>query len=368
MKNAVVICEFNPLHIGHAKLLAKARETGAENVICVMSGNAVQRGELACLDKYTRARHAVLAGADAVVELPAEYTLSAAPMFALGGVKIANNVRDAVLVFGSECGDLDALARLAALTDDKEVNAKIKEAMKNGAGYPAAVAEATGESALLGKPNNTLGMEYIRAIINTGRKISAYTIKRDNSPDDKAPHGYPTSSALREASKTGVSPDPSMLPPFVINDFEKHATDDAKFYAVLRYILTSGKRSGIYDDAEGLCNRLSRAAGQAETYEGFCSLAAAKRYTRARVKRLALNVAVNNTYSHSQLAEKPVNFVNLLAVAEEKADVLSEIDLPVAVSRRTRAPFAGDFAVTARVDALFRSARYSYDDPLPFKK
>ena len=368
MTNAVVICEFNPLHIGHAKLLAKARETGAENVICVMSGNAVQRGELACLDKYTRAKHALLAGADAVIELPAEYTLSAAPLFALGGVKTANNIRDAVLVFGSECGDIAALERLASVTDDRDVNARIKEAVKKGMGYPAAVAEATGENDLLCKPNNTLGMEYIRAIVNTGRKISAFTVKRENAPDADAPHGYPTSSSLREAAKEGLCVDPYLLPSFVAKDFEEHKLCDEKLYAVLRYILTSEKRTDIYDDAEGLGNRLSRAAEQAETYEEFCSLAAAKRYTRARVKRLALNIAVNNTYSHRQLAEKPVNFVNLLAVADGKEDVLSQILLPVAVSRRTRARFADDFAVTARVDALFRAARYPYDDSLPFKK
>lgn len=368
MKNAVVICEFNPLHIGHAKLLAKARETGAENVICVMSGNAVQRGELACLDKYTRARHALFAGADAVVELPAEYTLSAAPMFALGGVRIANAVKDAVLVFGSECGDIATLEKLVAATDNATVNAKIKEAVKQGKGYPAAVAEATGESALLCSPNNTLGMEYIRAMINTGRKISAYTVKRENSPDANAPHGYPTSSALREAAKSGLAPDPFFLPSFVAADFEKHTPDDERLYSVLRYILTSENRKGIYDDAEGLCNRLAKAAEKAETYERFCSLAAAKRYTRARVKRLALNVAVNNTFTHKRLAEKPINFVNLLAVADGKENVLSEISLPVAVSRRTRARFSDDFALTSRVDDLFRATRYSYDEPLPFKK
>lgn len=368
MKNAVVICEFNPLHIGHAKLLAKARETGAENVICVMSGNAVQRGELACLDKYTRARHAVLAGADVVVELPAEYTLSAAPLFALGGVRIANSIRDAVLVFGSECGDIATLEKLVALTQDEDVNSRIKEAVKKGAGYPAAVAEATGESDLLGKPNNTLGMEYIRAIINTGRKISAFTIKRENAPDKDAPNGYPTSSALREAAMNGEKPDPLLLPSFVAKDFEKHIPDDGKLYAVLRYILTSESRKDVCDDAEGLGNRLSRVAEKAETYGEFCSLAAAKRYTRARVKRLALNTAVNNTFTHGQLAEKPVNFVNLLAVADGKENVLSEISLPVAVSRRTRARFADDFAVTARVDALFKAVRYDYGDPLPFGK
>lgn len=366
MKNAVVICEFNPLHIGHARLLAKARETGAENVICVMSGNVVQRGEPACLDKYARAWHAVLAGADAVVELPAEYTLSAAPMFALGGVKIANAVKDAALVFGSECGDILTLEKLASLTADKEVNERIRQAVKSGKGYPAAVAEATGESALSGCPNNTLGIEYLRAITDTGRKISAYTVKRESAPDEDAPCGYPTSSSLREAAKEGKAVSPSFLPPFVLKDFEKHAINDEKLYAVMRYVLTAENRKGIYDDAEGLGNRLASAALKAETYEEFCSLAAAKRYTRARVRRLALNTVLCNTFTHAELTKRPISFVNLLAVRQGGEDVLSQITLPLAVSRRTRAPFKEEFELTSRADALFRAVRYDYGEPSPF--
>lgn len=362
MKNAVIICEFNPLHIGHKRLLDSARDTGAENVVCVMSGSAVQRGELACLDKYTRAKHAVLAGADLVVELPAEYTLSAAKQFALGGVKIANLVKDATLIFGSECGDINTLERLAALCDDAEINAKIKQALSQGIGYPQAIASATGEKAFENSPNNTLGIEYLRAITDTGRKISAYTIKRENTPSNSAPDGYPTSSSLRETARSGGIIKASLLPSFVLEDVEKHALDDEKLFAVLKYSLTAQKKTGIYDDSEGLINRLYEAAEKASSFEEFCSLACSKRYTRARVKRLALNAAADNYFTHKDLTEKPVNFVNALAVAKGKEDVFSLLSVPVAVSRRTRAPFAEDFAFTSRIDKLFSAVRYPFED------
>ncbi len=362
MKNAVIICEFNPLHIGHKRLLDSARTAGAENVICVMSGNAVQRGELACLDKYTRARHAVLAGADAVVELPAEYTLSAARQFALGGVKIANLVKDATLVFGSESGDIEKLERLAFLLSSPEVNEKIKSALSEGIGYPAAVAKASGESLIENSPNNTLGIEYIRAINDTGRKISAYTIKRDNSPCDSAPCGYPTSSSLRAALSNGESVNALMMPPFVLGDFEKHVPCDDQYYAVLRYSLLSENRKNVYDDTEGLMNRLVDCARKADNFRDFCSLAAAKRYTRARVKRLALNAVIGNTNTHTELTEKPVGFVNVLAMRKGKENLLSDIAVPAAVSGRSRAPFAEVFELTRRIDALFSSVRYSYKE------
>lgn len=365
MKNAVIICEFNPLHVGHKRLLDSARKAGAENVFCVMSGSVVQRGELACLDKYTRAEHAVLAGADVVVELPAEYSLSAAPQFAFGGVRIANHINDATLFFGSECGDISALENAAKALADPAVNERIKALVKQGAGYPAAVAKAAG-SDLLSSPNNVLGIEYLKAINDTGRKISAFTIKRESAPDDDAPKGYPTSSSLRETALSGQKIDPSFAPPYVLNDVSKHPLCDTAYFAVVKYILTSFNSTKIYDDGEGLSNRLRDAALSSDTFEEFCSLASSKRYTRARVKRLAMNTVLGNAYTHGELISKPVSFINLLAVAKGKEDLLSEISVPLAVSKRTRAPFIKEYALTDRADKLFAAARYPFSDKTVF--
>lgn len=369
MKNAVIICEFNPLHNGHRRLLSRAREAGAENVICVMSGNAVQRGELACLDKYSRARHAVLAGADAVVELPAEYTLSAARQFALGGVKIANLVKDATLFFGSECGDVKALEDVAALSTDKEVNERIKAALSRGVGYPAAFAEATGSHIIENSPNNTLGIEYIKAIIDTGRKISYMTTKRDPSVSSDAPKGCVSSSEIRSSMLSDKEKAADFVPSFVASDLKNASPSSDAYYAVLRYALTSGDLpDNVYDDGEGLLNRLVGSAEKASTFDEFCDLACTKRYTRARVKRLALNAVIRNTFSHAELTGKPVKFVNLLAADADNRDVLSLIDAPVAVSVRTREKFAEYNLVTARLDALFSAVRYPFDDKAVFVK
>ena len=368
MKNAVIICEFNPLHVGHKRLLDSARKAGAENVFCVMSGSAVQRGELACLDKYTRAKHAVLAGADVVVELPAEYSLSAAPQFALGGVKAANLIKDATLFFGSECGNISMLENAAYTLSDPEVNERIKALVKEGAGYPAAVAAATGNDLFSISPNNVLGIEYLKAINDTGRKISAYTVKRESTPDDDAPKGYPTSSSLRKTAFEGEKIDPCFVPSYVLGDIEKHPLDDTAYFSVIKYILTAQNASNVYDDTEGLSNRLRNAAASSVSFEDFCSAAASKRYTRARVKRLALNTAINNTFTHKELTDKPVSFLNVLAVAKGKENLLSDISVPLAVSRRTRAPFADEFATTDRADKLFAAARYPVGDNTLFVK
>lgn len=260
------------------------------------------------------------------------------------------------------------LENAADTLSDPEVNKRIKALVKEGAGYPAAVAAATGNDLFSISPNNVLGIEYLKAINDTGRKISAYTVKRESTPDDDAPKGYPTSSSLRKTAFEGEKIDPCFVPSYVLGDIEKHPLDDRAYFSVIKYILTAQNASNVYDDTEGLSNRLRNAAASSVSFEDFCSSAASKRYTRARVKRLALNTAINNTFTHKELTDKPVSFLNVLAVAKGKEDLLSDISVPLAVSRRTRAPFADEFATTDRADKLFAAARYPVGDNTLFVK
>ena len=109
-----IICEFDPLHSGHARLLSHARAMGADAVICAMSGNFTQRGSFAALDKRARAEMAVRCGADLVVELPTVWAMSPAETFARGGVQLLALTGVDTLLFGSECGELEPLQRVAA--------------------------------------------------------------------------------------------------------------------------------------------------------------------------------------------------------------------------------------------------------------
>ena len=119
MRNIGIVCEFNPLHNGHKRILDYARELGAERVVCVMSGNATQRGELAVLDKYTRAKSAIASGADLVLELPYPWSSASAEYFARAAVSVLSGFCD-TLLFGSECGDIDLICRAATLASSEE--------------------------------------------------------------------------------------------------------------------------------------------------------------------------------------------------------------------------------------------------------
>lgn len=200
MKIAAIIAEYNPFHNGHQYHLEETRkETGADFLLVVMSGNFVQRGAPAMVNKYTRTKMALLGGADVVIELPALYALSSAEFFAGGAVTLLNrlNVVD-FLSFGSESGDIALLESCARLLAEKEaeLNSAIKIHLKNGVSYPAAreqvladaVSDLSSASAtdifpetftgLLGSPNNILGIEYCKALFALRSNIRPFTLKR----------------------------------------------------------------------------------------------------------------------------------------------------------------------------------------------
>ncbi len=367
MKIAAIVCEFNPLHNGHARLLAAARGC-ADAVVCVMSGSAVQRGELALIDKYARACDAVRAGADAVVELPVRNVLSGAPQFARGAVEIASLLGDDVtLMFGSECGDKDLLLTAANALRSPEVNAAIAEEIKSGRSYPTAVAAAAKKVAydarsaatadVLNAPNNVLGIEYINAIIDTGSKISFDTIARPPYDESLAP----TSSGVREAALSGQDFSAS-VPDFVLDSVAKAAHSFAargdKLFALIRFLIPH-MPTGIHDDSEGLSDRLRYAAAHADSLSEYLAAAKVKRYPMARIKRLTLNALICNRSSYADTRERP-DFVNVLAVRKDMADaVLGGIDAHVCATGRDLQQHP-DFALTARADELFESVCYPF--------
>lgn len=193
---AAVICEYNPFHNGHKYLIDAARSVCPEAfIVAVMSGNFVQRGEPAIVDKWTRCRAALCCGADIVVELPSVYAASSAQFFAEAAVSIINRLGIVEkLVFGSESGDINALVNAAELKarPSKEFDAAFKAALGAGLAYPAAMQAAIGGNTFLS--NDILAVEYIKALICSGSKTVPVAVKRtgntmhtDSSLLDRSP-------------------------------------------------------------------------------------------------------------------------------------------------------------------------------------
>lgn len=212
MKAVGLVTEYNPFHNGHLYHLNKAMElTGADISVAVMSGDFVQRGEPAVLDKYTRTSMALNSGVNLVVELPVNYAVSSAESFAAGALKVLDYIKADSIAFGSESGDIERLSKLAHILCDNEdtLYKEISKYTANGISYAAArqkvVEKLTDKdtAALLTSSNNILAVEYLKAIIKNNYAIKPYTVQRqgDSYNDTDIRSEYASATALRENLK-----------------------------------------------------------------------------------------------------------------------------------------------------------------------
>ena len=309
VRTAGMIVEYNPLHSGHLRLMEETRRLlGPDTaIVCVMSGNFVQRGDFALLRKHQRARAAVESGADLVLELPLPWAVSPAETFADGGVRVLSAtgvVTD--LVFGSECGEAAPLLELARCLLSPAYPQELRRRLDTGLPYAAcrqaAVAALLGaeRASLLESANNILGVEYCKALLRRRSSLRPLTVRREGSAHDGAllPGAHPSASALRALLRQGETERAlSLLPPAMGRVYrEEAAAGRAPVFAEIcqRAILarlrtmTEADFAALDQGREGLCHRLYEAARSAATVEELLSAAKTKRYAYARLRRMVL--------------------------------------------------------------------------------
>ena len=301
-----IIAEYNPFHLGHAWQMDQARRLlGADSpVVAVMSGNFVQRGEAALLHKHARAEAAVRCGADLVLELPTAWAAATAEVFARGGVSLLAATGVVThLCFGSESGDLPALERTAACMESRTYREALTGRLKQGttfaAARQAAAEELAGASArCLASPNDALAVEYLRSLCAMGAEMTPVPVRRVGAAHDgEEAGGIASASEVRRRILAGEAWE--HLVPRESAAVLKREMDagraPASVAACGRMILSRLRAMGEedlrpYDGGnEGLYHRFYGAARQAATLEELLDLAKTKRYTRARLRRLALS-------------------------------------------------------------------------------
>lgn len=305
--NIGIICEFNPFHKGHKYLIDKVKNEG-NKVICVMSGNFVQRGECAVFDKFQRARTAIENKADIVIELPAEFSTFSAREFAKAGVSLLEKtgVCDAI-AFGAECDNVEEL--INAADKIKEKDAEIKEEMKKGVSYPVARQNAV-NAPVLDYPNNILATEYL---LNT--TLKPICVKRIGKGHDSDDEEYSASEIRKTLSEN----------------------ETANIYNIQRAILcklrtmTAEDFKEIDDVSEGLENRIVNAVKTAKDLDELYDLIKTKRYTHSRIRRIILRAFLGI----KKEAQKEPLYIRILAFSEEGRDLLKEMkkfaDLPLII-------------------------------------
>ncbi len=293
-----IIAEFNPLHTGHKFLIDEAKKQGA--VVCVISGNFVQRGDTAIYEKQLRAKSALMCRADLVLELPVCYSMSTAQNFALGGVSLLDAIGCDTLMFGSECGNIADLVKTSDILQSEKFAKNLGPYLEKGITFATARQKAAEEcgapKGILSGANNNLGIEYIGAAKAINSKMRFKTVSRQGAmhDSDDMDENFVSASALREKIKQGEFSDcERYFPKEVVKLFETADFSDISRIesAILASLRTKGQAvlETLPDLSEGVENKLFSQIKLANSLEDLYNGMKVKRYTLARIRRLVLS-------------------------------------------------------------------------------
>lgn len=366
MKTVGLITEYNPFHNGHAYHIEKAKMlTGADRVIVVMSGDFVQRGAPAVMPKHLRAKSALLSGASLIIELPVCFATGSAEYFAQGSISLLNRLGciDSIC-FGSECGDLHLLKEIAQILADEpiEYQTALKQALKEGASFPAARQEALNiysdkYSEILASPNNILGIEYLKALAKIHSKMEPFTIKRigagyhDMDIDGQFSSATAIRSDIYQLADVNSSSEslplthiqtqvPSSCHELMKKNYQtRYPVKADDFSLLLKAKLlseTAGSLSHYLDMSPELANRILRLRNDYLSFEQFCDLLKTKELTRSRISRSFIHVLLGITNDWLTAMKAPAPYARILGFRRDHADLLGILkrtsDIPLITS------------------------------------
>lgn len=337
MKICGIICEFNPLHSGHLYLLQQAKKN-ADILLCVMSGNFMQRGNLAILEKSRRARHAILAGADIVVELPTIYSLTSAEFFAKGAIYLLQSIPDVQsIAFGCENNNLPLLKQMANFQENTNFQTIIAQHLKKGNSYIQSKTKTLQQlgfeklAQIASTPNNILAIAYLKAIENFSANITPIPILRKGAGylEDTLYSNFSSATAIRKAVLTNQLHNmQENVPPYVLADLQNIEYTSSKkiFEHLTLYTLLEDTSflTKIQDCNEGLENLLATATIEHMDYAKVIQQATNKRYTSTRITRILANalLKLDKELLHESFLQ-PL-YLNVLAVRKDSMrEVLS---------------------------------------------
>lgn len=347
MKTVGIICEYNPIHLGHKKQIDRIRSEFGEDavIICAMSGNFVQRGAPAIVDKTARARAAVSCGADLVLELPVTTALSSAEGFAAGGVRILANICD-TLCFGAETADPEKLLTAARMLLKPEFSVLLREELETGKSFPAAREAALkrmgADAEVLSQPNDILAVEYCKAILSQNASLDIFPIHREGSYHALSVDAdNPSATAVRNLmliAHNWKSCVPQAARPVLEGEaLHSTAAGEKAMLAKLR-TMTDAEFEALPYGSEGLWRKLMHACRQETTLEEILSATKSKRYTRSRLDRMVMCAFLGIT-AEDMAMEIP--YIRVLAFNSRGRTVLKE----------------------AKKTGLYLNAGESFDDP-----
>ena len=336
MSTYAVIAEYNPFHNGHLYQLSQLKKDSSDRVVVIMSGNFVQRGEPAILDKWKRAGIALENGADMVISLPVGFSVSTAATFAYGAVKILNGtgIIDR-LSFGTEEKDIDKLISISRflLNEPPLFRSVLRDNLSSGLSYAKArdlaVREVLGEESgdILSLPNNILATEYIKSLLAMNSSIVPENIVRNNAHDGSDINGG-IASGLEIRRMMYTSREISSFVPFSQDILDTDTLPDPeRFFSILMYRLRIEDPRALEDvpeAGEGIGRRFHEAAKTATTLEDLYEMVKSKRFSLSRIRRIACQYVLGITKEYlTLLLERP--FIHVLGIRKESSPLLAAL-------------------------------------------
>ena len=328
MKITGIVAEYNPFHSGHEYQLKMAKKlSGCDCVAVVMSGNYVQRGEPAIIDKFKRAEAAIYGGADIVIELPMPFSCQNAEMFALAAIKELNKLHVDSISFGCENDNVEILQKIAELQLSLRFNNNVKAEIKKGISYPSAMSNAL--KAVLGNeteavytPNNVLAIEYIKSAMKLNLNLEYYPVKRlgMNHNDTEISGQFHSASAIRKFIMDGSNTNLKVTDKS-IEVVEKFFMEHKKYNTLNNYldylyykIINTEDLHNIYEIKEGLNNKIASQVYKHENIDDLIMSLKSKRYTYSKLRRSLLNILLDiKTVDINKILSTNFDYIKVLS-------------------------------------------------------
>lgn len=344
-----IIAEYNPFHNGHLYHIKKSiEETGASSVICVMSGNFVQRGNTSIVDKWTKTKMALANGVDLVLELPTIYSVSSAENFAEGAIRLLDSLKIVdTISFGMEAKDIASLNNIANVlyTEPKEYTTILEHELRKGVSFPKARENAVmmylndikQYANILTGSNNILAIEYLKAIKKLKSKLNPIGIRREKVlyNDEIIIDDFASATAIRKMIATGQFSDIQKVMPkssyaLLADELRKghYVLDLSKFQKEIIYNLRKmsvEEIAQLVDVSEGLENAIKNAANSSNNLVDFVNIVKSKRYTQTRIQRILIYALLGITNSKMLAFKKAVPYARVLGLNENGKQLISQI-------------------------------------------
>lgn len=357
-----IITEYNPFHNGHKFHLEESKkQTKSDGTICIMSGNFVQRGGPAIIDKWKRTEMALSNGVDLIIELPTFYAVSSAEFFAKGAVSILNSLNIVNnLFFGSEIGDAKALSEIAKVlvSEDERFQNILKENLSLGLTFAKAREKSLIEylnsseiNNIITSSNNILGIEYIKAILKLNSSINPVALKREGSNynDKSLSQTFSSATSIREVLKntSNIEDLKNIIPLESYEVFSKLQEQDYRFtfeeemFKYIKYKIQTNcvNFNNLYEVTEGLDNKIIKEISSSNSLHEFILKIKSKRYTYSKISRILTHIylGLDNDY-FKDIANENNLYVRVLGFNKTGREILSLIKANSSIPLITKVP------------------------------